>query len=257
VYWYPADRARGSCVVIFHCPIGPVRRTSVTLALYTMLAPGLALIFDLDGVIIDSMPLHTQSWKLFLERHHIDPANMVERMHGGRNDRIITEFFGSALSPEENFRLGAEKEALWRQMMDPVLHTYLVPGIADFLNRYSEAPIALATNAEPANAEFVLSKANLRTRFRAIVDGMQVVRPKPWPDVYSRASDLLGVEPSDCIVFEDSPTGVQAAKAAGMRVVGIRTHTAELDGVAFSCDNFLDPALDVWLSAQRTTRQQS
>ena len=220
-----------------------------------MLAPGLALIFDLDGVIVDSMPLHTKAWHLFLERHNVNPADMVERMHGSRNDKIIAEFFGNHLSPEENFRLGAEKEALWREMMEPVLHTYLVPGIAEFLDRYAEAPIALATNAEPANAEFVLSKAKLRTRFHAIVDGMQVSRPKPWPDVYSRASDLLGVEPSDCIVFEDSPTGVQAATAAGMRVVGIRTHT-ELEGVVFSCDNFLDPALDVWLIAQRTTRQQ-
>jgi beta-phosphoglucomutase len=221
-----------------------------------MLAPGLALIFDLDGVIVDSMPLHSKAWFIFLERHGVEARDMVERMHGRRNDEIIAEFFGAHLSHDENFRLGAEKEALWREMMDPVLETYLVPGIAQFLDRYGEAPIALATNAEPANAEFVLSKAKLRTRFHAIVDGMQVSKPKPWPDVYSRASDLLGVEPSDCIVFEDSPTGVQAAKAAGMRVVGIRTHT-ELEGVVFSCDNFLDPALDVWLGSQRTTRQSA
>jgi beta-phosphoglucomutase len=220
-----------------------------------MLTPGLAFIFDLDGVIVDSMPLHTKSWEVFLERYGVDPANMVERMHGRRNDEIIAEFFGGHLSTEENFRLGAEKEALWREMMEPVLRQYLVPGVAGFLDRYSEAPTALATNAEPANAEFVLSKANLRTRFQAIVDGMQVAKPKPWPDVYSRASDLLGVNPANCIVFEDSPTGVQAARAAGMRVVGIRTHT-ELEGVVFSCDNFLDPALEVWLGTQRTARQE-
>jgi beta-phosphoglucomutase len=219
-----------------------------------MLAPGLALIFDLDGVIVDSMPLHTKSWYVFRERHGIQAKDMVERMHGRRNDEIIAEFFGTQLSAEENFRLGADKEALWREMMAPVLEEYLVPGIAEFLERYSEAPIGLATNAEPGNADFVLGKAKLRTRFKAIVDGMQVAKPKPWPDVYCRTSDLLGVEPSDCIVFEDSPTGVQAAKAAGMRVVGILTHT-RLEGVEFSCDNFLDPALDVWLSTQSTTRQ--
>ena len=137
-----------------------------------MLAPGLAFIFDLDGVIIDSMPMHTKSWTVFLERHGVDAANMVERMHGRRNDEIVAEFFGTHLSAAENFRLGAKKEALWREMMDPVLLENLVPGIAGFLDRYSETPTALATNAEPANAEFVLRKANLRSRFQAIVDGI-------------------------------------------------------------------------------------
>ncbi|HEY3739110.1 MAG TPA: HAD family phosphatase [Bryobacteraceae bacterium] len=220
-----------------------------------MLAPGLALIFDLDGVIVDSMPMHTHSWKLYLERHGIDAPDLVEKMHGRRNDEIVAEFWGDGLTPEENFQHGAAKEALWREMMEPVLESHLVPGVRSFLERYRESPIALGTNAEPANATFVLSRANLGSMFKAIVDGMQVAKPKPWPDVYCRASDLLGVEPSNCIVFEDSPTGVQAARAARMRVVGIRTHT-DLEGVDFACKDFLDPALDAWL-AQQTVRGSS
>ncbi len=220
-----------------------------------MLAPGLALIFDLDGVIVDSMPLHTYSWKVYLERHGITAPDLVEQMHGRRNDEIVATFWGNNLSVEENFRHGAAKEALWRELMEPVLESHLVPGVRMFLERYSEVPIALGTNAEPANAAFVLGKANLSRMFKAIVDGMQVEKPKPWPDIYSRASDLLGVAPSNCIVFEDSPTGVQAAKSAGMRVVGVRTHV-ELEGVDFSCANFLDPALDVWLASQ-TVRSSS
>ena len=214
-----------------------------------MLASGLALIFDLDGVIVDSMPLHAYSWKLYLERHELDPADMVERMHGKRNDEIVAAFWGNELTPAENFQHGAAKEALWRKLMAPALENHLVPGIRSFLARYAEAPIGLGTNAEPANAEFVLSKANLRPLFKVIVDGMQVAKPKPWPDVYCRASDLLGVAPANCIVFEDSPTGVEAAKAAGMRVVGIQTHV-QLAGVDFACRNFLDPALDAWLDTQ-------
>jgi len=217
-----------------------------------MLAPGLALIFDLDGVIVDSMPMHTHSWKLYLERHGIDAPDLVEKMHGRRNDEIVAEFWGPHLTPEENFRHGAAKEALWRELMEPVLESHLVPGVRTFLERHREAPIALGTNAEPANAAFVLGRANLRPMFKAIVDGMQVAKPKPWPDVYCRASDLLGVDPSNCIVFEDSPTGVQAARAAGTRVVGIRTHV-ELVGVDLSCKDFLDPALEAWL-AQQTVR---
>ena len=214
-----------------------------------MLAPGLALIFDLDGVIVDSMPLHTHSWKLYLERHGIDAPDLVEKMHGRRNDEIVAAFWGNHLTPEENFHHGAAKESLWRELMEPLLEKHLVPGVRFFLERYAEAPIGLGTNAEPANAAFVLNKANLRPMFKAIVDGMQVAKPKPWPDVYCRASDLLNVAPSNCIVFEDSPTGVQAAKAAGMRVVGIQTHS-ELAGVDFTCRNFLDPALHAWLDKQ-------
>jgi beta-phosphoglucomutase len=214
-----------------------------------MLASGLGLIFDLDGVIVDSMPMHTYSWKLYLERHGIDAPDLVEKMHGRRNDEIVAAFWGNDLTAEQNFLHGAAKEALWRELMEPVLESHLVPGVRSFLVRYKEAPMAVGTNAEPANAGFVLGRANLRTLFKAIVDGMQVAKPKPWPDVYCRASDLLGVEPSNCIVFEDSPTGVQAARAAGMRVVGIETHT-RLEDVDFSCANFLDPALDAWLATQ-------
>ena len=219
-----------------------------------MLASGLALIFDLDGVIVDSMPLHTYSWKLYLERHGIHAPDLVEKMHGRRNDEIVAAFWGN-LSPEENFQHGAAKEALWRELMEPELASYLVPGVRSFLKRYAEAPIGLGTNAEPANTAFVLGKANLSPMFKAIVDGMQVAKPKPWPDIYNRASDLLGVAPANCIVFEDSPTGVQAAKAAGMRVVGIQTH-AQLAAVDFACRDFLDPALDAWLDTQ-TVRSSS
>jgi len=217
-----------------------------------MLAPGLALIFDLDGVIVDSMPMHTYSWGVYLERHGIHAPDLVNQMHGRRNDEIVATFFGNDLSAVENFQHGAAKEALWRELMEPVLEKHLVPGVRSFLERYKEVPIGLATNAEPANAAFVLGRAKLRPMFKAIVDGMQVARPKPWPDVYSRASDLLEVEPSNCIVFEDSPTGVQAARAAGMRVVGIGTHVPNLEGVDLMCGNFLDPALDEWIVRQST-----
>ena len=82
------------------------------------------------------------------------------------------------------------------------------------------------------------------------MDGSQVERPKPAPDVYLRAAELLKIPPRNCIVFEDSPVGVAAAAAAGMRVVGVLTHAAALDGVRFSIVDFLDARLDYWLTAQ-------
>ncbi len=206
-----------------------------------------AILFDLDGVILDSMPMHIAAWRDYLGRHGFGSEGIEDRMHGKRNDEIVRAFWGDAIGEEENFHHGAMKEALFREMMDPVFETHLVPGVVDFLKHYSEYPIGLATNAEPANAEFTLAKANLKAYFRAIVDGMQVQRPKPWPDVYRRAAELLGVEPENCIVFEDSPTGVMAAKAAGARVIGVATHAANLEGVEFMVPDFRDAALHEWL----------
>jgi HAD superfamily hydrolase (TIGR01509 family) len=205
------------------------------------------LLFDLDGVILDSMPMHTVAWTEYLRRHGFPSDGIADRMHGKRNDEIVAAFWGDGISPEENFRHGAAKEALFREMMEPVFEQHLVPGVAEFLAAYSEYPIGLATNAEPANAEFTLVKANLKGYFKAIVDGMQVQRPKPWPDVYRRAATLLGVEPRNCIVFEDSPTGVEAALAAGARVIGVATHTDALAGVEFVVRDFRDAALHEWL----------
>jgi beta-phosphoglucomutase len=135
-------------------------------------------------------------------------------------------------------------------MLRERLDEHLVAGITDWLAHVSGAPIALATNAERANVDFVLDGGGLRRYFDAIVDGSQVERPKPAPDVYLRAAELLEIPPRNCIVFEDSPVGVAAAVAAGMRVVGVLTHAAALDGIRFSIANFLDARLDSWLSAQ-------
>jgi len=99
------------------------------------------------------------------------------------------------------------------------------------------------------NVDMVLDGAGLRPRFRVVVDGQQVERPKPFPDVYLRAANLLGVNPGKCIVFEDSPTGVEAGRSAGMRVVGVQTHSADLRDVDLSIRDFDDPKLEQWLSS--------
>jgi beta-phosphoglucomutase len=95
-----------------------------------------------------------------------------------------------------------------------------------------------------------LDGAGIRQYFRAIVDGSQVARAKPAPDVYLRGAELLKVDPANCIVFEDSPVGVEAARAAEMRVVGLLTHAAQLENVDLAIRDFVDPKLPLWLSAQ-------
>ena len=110
--------------------------------------------------------------------------------------------------------------------------------------------MAVASNAEPENVWFILQEAKLAPYFRAVVDGSQARRPKPFPDIYLRAAELLDTRPADCIVFEDSHSGVEAARAAGMRVAGIGSTHADLPGAALAAGNFLDRELEAWLEAQ-------
>jgi beta-phosphoglucomutase len=211
--------------------------------------PPLAFLFDLDGVIVDSMPMHTLAWNMYMDSLGIRATDLVDRMHGRRNDEIVHELIGSDLSAAQVYEHGAAKESLFRRLMADKLTDHLVPGVVDFIRRHADVPMAVGSNAEPANVDFVLDGAGLRRYFKVIVDGMQVKRPKPSPDVYLRAADLLGVEPRFCVVFEDSPAGVEAARAAGSHVVGVETH-GELLGVDLRIANFEDTALEAWLSAE-------
>jgi beta-phosphoglucomutase family hydrolase len=214
----------------------------------------LALIFDMDGVIVDSNPVHCQAWSEFNRRYGLETTEaMLQRMYGKRNDEIVRDFFGEALSPEEVAGRGAAKERLYRELVASRIEEILVPGIRDFLVKYQDLPVAVATNAEPANVTFILERAALRPFFRAVVDGHQVTNPKPHPDVYLKAAQSLGVGPADCVVFEDSHSGVAAGLAAGMRVIGVRTTFDNLPGTHITIDNFLDGNLSKWLSAQVRT----
>ncbi len=213
-------------------------------------ARGLALIFDLDGVVVDSMPLHTLAWLRYLEQLGISRKDIAIHMHGRRNDEIVREFLGPDVPRDVVHELGAAKERLFREMMGANLVDSLVPGIADFLARSAGLPVALATNAEPANVAFVLDGANLRRWFPVVVDGSQVRHAKPAPDIYLAAGARLGVASRNCIVFEDSPAGIAAARAAGMRVAGILTHADTLERVDIGVHDFQDPELEKWLASQ-------
>ena len=208
----------------------------------------LALIFDMDGVIVNSNPIHRQAWELYNRRFGIETTEeMHQGMYGKRNDQIVRDYLGAHLSDAEVFEHGAAKERLYRELAGPHLASSLVPGVREFLERHRDLPMAVASNAEAENVKFVLQSAGLGAFFRAVVDGHQVSRPKPAPEVFLKAAELLGVRPSDCIVFEDSYSGVEAALAAGMRVAGLRTTHHHLPGTAIAVDDFLAPELEAWL----------
>jgi beta-phosphoglucomutase family hydrolase len=211
----------------------------------------MAMVLDMDGVIVDSNPLHLRAWMLYNRRFGIDAGEaLAERMYGRRNDEIVREFFGPGLSAEEIAAHGAGKEKLYREMLEPRLAETLVPGVREFLQRHAGQPLGLATNAEPANVDFVLDRGGLRVFFRAVVDGHQVRHPKPHPEIYLRAAELLSAAPGNCVVFEDSFSGVEAARAAGARIVGLRTTHRQLPGTQLAIDDFRGPELEAWLRVQ-------
>jgi beta-phosphoglucomutase len=217
------------------------------------LADGLGLIFDMDGVLLDSNAAHRDAWTAYARRFGVETTEeMIERMYGRRNDQIVRDFFGPDLDELEVTRRGAEKEELYREMIGSRLEDMLVPGLRLFLERYQDAPLALASNAEPKNVAFLLDRTGLRRFFQVVVDGHQVSRPKPDPEIYLRAAQWLEVLPKNAIVFEDSPSGAEAARAAGMRVIGLRTTYVNLPDVAICVDNFLSGDLHSWLAAQTT-----
>lgn len=188
----------------------------------------LALIFDMDGVIVDNHQYHLQSWLSFFERHgiHMTEAEYKEKVNGRVMHTILPALLDRALSPEEIRTLGEQKEeeyrALYRDDIQPT------PGLVDFLQEIQQQDLlrAIATSAPPANVDFTLEHTQLRSYFPVIVDDTMVKTGKPDPEVYLKSAEQLGVPTDRCIVFEDAILGIQAGKSAGMAVVALATtHT--------------------------------
>lgn len=216
------------------------------------LAPGLALVFDMDGVLMDSNPLHRTAWEIYNRRFGIETTEeMHARMYGKRNDEIVRDFYGEQLELAEVMARGADKEALFRELAGGRVEELLVPGIREFLDHFWYSKKALATNAEAANVNFLLDATGFRQYFSTIISGEQVARPKPYPDIYLKVAEQLAVAPQNCIVLEDSLSGVAAAVGAGMRVVGVGTTHRELPGTELWIRDFTDKALTEWLCEQR------
>ncbi len=213
------------------------------------------MIFDMDGVIVDSMPFHSRAWDVYLDRIGMDASLLNSRMHGKHNDELLRELLGEEAKLEDIRRMGAEKEALYREMIVGDLEAQLLPGVRAFLERFAEWPKAVASNAEAANVDFVLREAALGEHFRVVLNGQQVQRGKPDPEIYLKAAALLRIEPADCIVFEDSQTGIDAARGAGMTVVAINSHRTKLIGQAIEADDFLDTRLSQWLDDSSVARR--
>ena len=213
-----------------------------------------AVIFDIDGTIVDNMHLHAEAFGVFAERHGLPALTKDDRarLDGRRNSEIFPILFNREVGRDEWQAYEREKEGLYRELSKGRLLP--MKGLHALIDRLRQEriPMALATSAPQLNVEHTLAELGLAEAFSIIVRGDEVARGKPAPDVFIEAARRLGVDAADCLVFEDAPMGIEAAHAAGMKVVALTTsfqaaHLELLDPApAFVCcdfDAFLaDPA---------------
>ncbi len=214
------------------------------------IAEGLGLIFDLDGVVLDSNPVHVTAWDKYLTQLGVAvPPNFTEQMYGKRNDQILSELFPD-LDAEGIARHSSDKEAVFRELMRQEFEERLTPGLRELLDANKDRPIGLGTNAEKANADFALDTAKIRKYFRVEVNGWMVEHAKPAPDIYLKVAEGLGLHPRNCVIFEDSYSGITAGLAAGARVVGITSTHKHFPRLDLTIRHFAEPALAAWLARQ-------
>jgi len=191
-----------------------------------------AILFDMDGVIIDSNPAHKIALKEFCRQHGHDLTDEQLRLkiYGRTNKDWIPNLFGGGLSAEKIAQYGEEKEAMFRELYKNDVKP--VDGLIDFLNEMKthHVPMAIATSAPRSNVDFTLDHTHTEKYFDAILDEAFVTRGKPDPEIYLKTAQALGFDPKDCLVIEDSLSGIQAGQSAGCKVIGVTTtHTpAEL-----------------------------
>jgi beta-phosphoglucomutase len=188
---------------------------------------GHAVIFDMDGVLVDSGEAHFQAFSRVGElRGFPFPRELFVRTHGMHTRRILALWLGGGVSDEEAARIGEEKEVLYRELARGCLRA--IPGALELARRLraAGARTAVGSSAPRPNVELALELLQARKLFDATVSGDDVSRGKPAPDIFLQAADRLGVAPGRCLVLEDAPSGLQAAQAAGMSSVAITTSVA-------------------------------
>jgi beta-phosphoglucomutase family hydrolase len=182
-----------------------------------------AAIFDWDGVVVDSSRLHVLSWEeLAKEEGRRLPEGLQIGSLGVKTEAVISDLLAWTTDPGEVRALTLRKEELFRKLAAET-GIESQPGVLDFLRELKQAGLACAvgSSAPRLNVEAGMEILGAQGLFAAIVSGDDVTRGKPAPDIFLKAAEQLGRRPDECVVFEDAPAGVDAARAAGMRVAGL------------------------------------
>lgn len=203
-----------------------------------------AVIFDMDGVLVDTARPHYESWvAVGRERGVRITWEQFHQTFGQPNHQIIPRLFGPGLCADEIRRIDERKEAAFREVFRHSIRP--LPGVVELIRGLHREGwrLAVGSSAPPENVELVLEALGVADYFGAVVCARDVERGKPAPDVFLKAAHAVGVEPARCLVIEDAPAGIQAAHAAGMVCLALTTsHPAtaleRADRVAANLEGF-------------------
>jgi beta-phosphoglucomutase family hydrolase len=189
-----------------------------------------AVIFDLDGTLVDNNVYHIEAWKAFYDKigKPFSLEEYTKNINGRINRDIFNYVFNSTLNPELIEEYSHEKEAMYRDLYKP--HIKPIDGLVDFLEELEKAkvPKAIATSGLIPNINFMFEHVPIENYFFSVIDASQITHGKPHPEIFLKAAISVNAVPSNCVAFEDSVAGIRSAKAAGMKVIALTTtHTAE------------------------------
>jgi beta-phosphoglucomutase family hydrolase len=184
-----------------------------------------AVIFDLDGTLLDNNSFHRKTWEAYLK--NIEKVISLEEfnayINGRTNKDAIEYIYGRKMSEEESTKYTLEKESLYRKLYKPFIKP--VPGLLHFLEilHKKNIPMAIATSGIQPNIDFMFENLPIKHYFKVIVNSSHIMNGKPHPEIYLKAASQLDISPKNCLVFEDAVVGIRSAKAAGMKVIAVAT----------------------------------
>ena len=184
-----------------------------------------ACLFDLDGVIVDTAVYHFQAWRRLANElgfdfteHQNEQLKGISRME---SLELILNWGGVTLTAEEKEAWATKKNQWYLDLVMQMTPKEVLPGVPDFLTALRANGIKIALGSASKNSKLILERIQMLDYFDAIIDGNNITKGKPDPQVFLMGAEATGAQPSECVVFEDAVAGVQAAKAGGMKAVGI------------------------------------
>lgn len=185
------------------------------------------VLFDLDGVLTDTAKYHFESWKFIAQelgyKLSIEDNEKLKGVSRSDSLDLIARWANATISPAQKTGFLLKKNEHYLTLIQGISEEDILPGVVSLLDLLDEHNCMKGVGSSSKNAPVILERIGLKHRFGVIVDGNQVLKTKPDPEVFLKGSKELGVAPADCLVVEDAPSGVAAAKSAGMKVLGIGT----------------------------------
>ena len=216
----------------------------LTLRKFIFISMKKAVIFDMDGVLVDNRDIHIDAFEIFCDRHGLkfDRA-IILKSFGQVNKQIFENLLGKGtLTDQQIIDYGLEKEDIYREIFDKKIEP--AKGLVRFLKSLKErgVKIAVGSSGPLKNVQYVLDRCGIAEYFDAIAHGDIVKNGKPDPEIFLLAAELLGVTPDECIVFEDAFVGIEAANRAGMTIIALATTfpREQLTGYDMLIDDFTE-----------------